>query len=165
MALRPLEHREPAALWVRDVTYNEDLSQVKTGHAPRVMATAHNTAISLLRLDQHRPSPTTSRQKCRTPHRAHADLLKLDFAEALHQPRTAHLILLRSPHCVIELKELYLLCLVDGVERCSGCRVDSDHQGLLELVLYSEARLRQRPAAHDDRFGTVQPDRLLYRFS
>lgn len=36
--------------WVRDVTYDEDHSQVRTGHAPRVMATVRNTAISLLRL-------------------------------------------------------------------------------------------------------------------
>ena len=35
---------------VRDVTYDEDRSQVRTGHAPRVMATLLNTAISLLRL-------------------------------------------------------------------------------------------------------------------
>jgi len=37
--------------WVRDVTYDEDRSQVRTGNAPRVMATLRNTAISLLRLD------------------------------------------------------------------------------------------------------------------
>ncbi len=36
--------------WVRDVTYNEDRSHVRTGHAPRIMATLRNTAISLLRL-------------------------------------------------------------------------------------------------------------------
>ena len=37
--------------WVRDVTYDEDRSQVRTGHAPQVMATLRNTAISLLRRD------------------------------------------------------------------------------------------------------------------
>lgn len=37
--------------WVRDVTFDEDRSQVRTRHAPRVMATLRNTAISLLRLD------------------------------------------------------------------------------------------------------------------
>lgn len=37
--------------WVRDVTYAEDASQVRTGNAPRVMATFRNLAISLLRLD------------------------------------------------------------------------------------------------------------------
>ena len=36
--------------WVRDVTFGEDDSQVRTGQAPRVMATLRNTAISLLRL-------------------------------------------------------------------------------------------------------------------
>ena len=36
--------------WVRDVTYSEDLSQIRTGHGPAVMATLRNLAISLLRL-------------------------------------------------------------------------------------------------------------------
>ena len=36
--------------WVRDVVYDEDRSQVRTGNAPQVMATLRNTAISLLRL-------------------------------------------------------------------------------------------------------------------
>ena len=36
--------------WVRDVTFDEDRSQVRTGHAPQVMATLRNTAIGLLRL-------------------------------------------------------------------------------------------------------------------
>lgn len=36
--------------WVRDVTFDEDRSQVRTGNAPQVMATLRNTVISLLRL-------------------------------------------------------------------------------------------------------------------
>lgn len=36
--------------WVRDVAFGEDLSQVRTGQAPRIMATCRNLAISLLRL-------------------------------------------------------------------------------------------------------------------
>ncbi len=36
--------------WVRDVVFDEDRSQVRTGNAPRVMATLRSTAISLLRL-------------------------------------------------------------------------------------------------------------------
>jgi predicted transposase YbfD/YdcC len=36
--------------WVRDVTYDEDRSQTRTGSAPQVMATMRNTAISLLRM-------------------------------------------------------------------------------------------------------------------
>lgn len=36
--------------YVRDVTYQEDKSQVRTGSSPQVMATCRNIAISLLRL-------------------------------------------------------------------------------------------------------------------
>lgn len=36
--------------WVRDVTFDEDRSQARTGNAPHVMATLRNTAISFLRL-------------------------------------------------------------------------------------------------------------------
>jgi predicted transposase YbfD/YdcC len=36
--------------WVRDVVYDEDRSQIRTGNGPQVMATLRNTAISLLRL-------------------------------------------------------------------------------------------------------------------
>lgn len=36
--------------WVRDVTYDEDRSQVRTGAGPRVMATLRNLSISLHRL-------------------------------------------------------------------------------------------------------------------
>lgn len=36
--------------WVRDVTFDEDRSQVRTGAGPRMMATLRNIAISLHRL-------------------------------------------------------------------------------------------------------------------
>jgi predicted transposase YbfD/YdcC len=36
--------------WVRDVTYGEDISQVRTGSGPRVMATLRNLALAILRL-------------------------------------------------------------------------------------------------------------------
>ncbi|MGW5153467.1 ISAs1 family transposase [Rhodococcus koreensis] len=36
--------------WVRDVTFGEDLSQVRTGQTPRIMATCRNVAVSLLRI-------------------------------------------------------------------------------------------------------------------
>lgn len=36
--------------WVRDVTYNEDASRIRTGHAPQNMATIRNLAIALHRL-------------------------------------------------------------------------------------------------------------------
>ncbi|MGP3690711.1 hypothetical protein ACTVZO_39535 [Streptomyces sp. IBSNAI002] len=42
---------------VRDVTYDEDRSQVRTGNAPRVMAGLRNTAITLLGLHGHEASP------------------------------------------------------------------------------------------------------------
>lgn len=35
--------------WIRDVVYAEDASRVRTGNAPRVMASLRNVAISLLR--------------------------------------------------------------------------------------------------------------------
>ena len=36
--------------WVRDVTFDEDRSQVRTGAGPQVMASLQNLAITLLRL-------------------------------------------------------------------------------------------------------------------
>jgi hypothetical protein len=36
--------------WVRDVTYDEDRSQIRTGTGPQVMATIRNAAICALRL-------------------------------------------------------------------------------------------------------------------
>ncbi len=36
--------------WVRDKTFGEDEFQVRTGQAPRIMATCRNVAVSLLRL-------------------------------------------------------------------------------------------------------------------
>jgi predicted transposase YbfD/YdcC len=36
--------------WVRDVTFREDASRIRTGNAPRVMATLRNVSISLLRI-------------------------------------------------------------------------------------------------------------------
>jgi predicted transposase YbfD/YdcC len=35
--------------WVRDVTFREDMSQVRTGSRPRIMATLRNLAIGLIR--------------------------------------------------------------------------------------------------------------------
>ena len=36
--------------WVRDVSFDEDRSQIRTGAGPRAMATLRNLAIGLLRL-------------------------------------------------------------------------------------------------------------------
>jgi predicted transposase YbfD/YdcC len=43
-------HVENKLHWVRDVTFDEDRSQVRVGHIPQVMAALRNLAISLLRL-------------------------------------------------------------------------------------------------------------------
>lgn len=37
--------------WIRDVTFGEDASQVRTSNGPRVMASLRNAVISMLRLD------------------------------------------------------------------------------------------------------------------
>jgi len=36
--------------WVRDVTFDEDRSQIRTGQAPRVMASLHNLVINVFRI-------------------------------------------------------------------------------------------------------------------
>lgn len=43
-------HIENKLHWVRDVTFDEDRSTVRTGNIPQVMAAVRNTAIGLLRL-------------------------------------------------------------------------------------------------------------------
>ena len=53
--------------WVRDVSFDEDRSQVRTGNAPRVMATLRNTAISLLRLTGWENIAAGLRHHARTP--------------------------------------------------------------------------------------------------
>lgn len=55
--------------WVRDVTYAEDHSPVRTGNGPHVMATLRNTAIGLLRLDGHDNIAKALRHHARNPHR------------------------------------------------------------------------------------------------
>lgn len=55
--------------WVRDVTFDEDRSQVRTGHAPQVMATLRNLAISLLRLAGWTGIATALRHHARDPER------------------------------------------------------------------------------------------------
>jgi predicted transposase YbfD/YdcC len=55
--------------WVRDVTYQEDKSLVRTGNAPRVMASLRSLAISLLRLDAHPNIAAANRHHARDPRR------------------------------------------------------------------------------------------------
>lgn len=57
--------------WVRDVTFAEDHSQIRTGSGPRVMATLRNLAISLLRLrDASRSIAEALRDLAARPHLA-----------------------------------------------------------------------------------------------
>ena len=55
--------------WVRDVTYLEDKSLVRTGNAPRVMASLRSLAISLLRLDGQDNIAAANRHHLRDPQR------------------------------------------------------------------------------------------------
>lgn len=56
--------------WVRDVTFAEDLSQIRSGAGPAVMATLRNLAISLHRLTGATNNAAASRETGRHPHRA-----------------------------------------------------------------------------------------------
>lgn len=61
--------------WVRDVTFAEDLSQVRTGAGPRVMATLRNLAISLIRLRRKTSAiAQAAREMAARPHLALAIL-------------------------------------------------------------------------------------------
>jgi predicted transposase YbfD/YdcC len=55
--------------WVRDVTYQQNSSLVRTGNAPRVTASLRNLAISLLRLDGHANIAAANRHHARDPRR------------------------------------------------------------------------------------------------
>ncbi len=56
--------------WVRDVTYDEDRSQVRTGTLPRIMASLRNTALNLLRLTGFTDIAAATRHHSRNPERA-----------------------------------------------------------------------------------------------
>jgi predicted transposase YbfD/YdcC len=55
--------------WVRNVTYLEDKSLVRTGNAPRVVACLRSLAISLLRLDGQAGIAAANRHHARDPRR------------------------------------------------------------------------------------------------
>jgi len=60
--------------WVRDVTFDEDRSAVRTGTGPQVMATIRNTIVSVIRLAGHDNIAAPLRHRSRNPHRR-VDLL------------------------------------------------------------------------------------------
>lgn len=81
----PFTHAQPAVLadwiqhhwgienrlhWVRDVTYDEDRSQTRTGSGPHVMASLRNIAIGLLRLNGWDNIAAGQRHLARDPERA-----------------------------------------------------------------------------------------------
>ncbi len=56
--------------WVRDVTFDEDRSQVRTGSAPRTLASLRNLAIGVLRNAGERNIARGLRWTARDPKRA-----------------------------------------------------------------------------------------------
>ncbi|MBM4153011.1 MAG: ISAs1 family transposase [Kiritimatiellaceae bacterium] len=56
--------------WVRDVTFDEDRSQIRTGQGPRTMATLRNLAISLFRLQKVNNIAQALRSCSRNPERS-----------------------------------------------------------------------------------------------
>jgi predicted transposase YbfD/YdcC len=63
-------HLENRLHWVRDVTYDEDRSQARTGSGPHVMASLRNLAISALRLNGHTNIASALRWTARDPARS-----------------------------------------------------------------------------------------------
>jgi len=55
--------------WVRDVIFDEDRSSIRTGNAPRVMATLRSTAISVLHLTGTGGIARATRHHARDAHR------------------------------------------------------------------------------------------------
>lgn len=60
--------------WVRDVTFSEDASHIRSGHAPQTMAALRNTAITLMRLLGFNGTAPTLRHFAAHPARAVAVL-------------------------------------------------------------------------------------------
>jgi hypothetical protein len=55
--------------WIRDVTYDEDRSQISTANGPRVMASLRNLAITILRLTAATNIAAALRHHARRPAR------------------------------------------------------------------------------------------------
>ena len=74
--------------WVRDVTYAEDLSQIRTGAGPEVMTCLQNLAISMHRLAGATNIAAALRHHARNATRP-LDLLKIDDLADLPGARPA----------------------------------------------------------------------------
>jgi hypothetical protein len=62
---------------IRDVTYGEDASQVRTGNGPQVMAALRNLlALTILRLAGHASIATALRHQNRRPGRPLRTIMK-----------------------------------------------------------------------------------------
>jgi predicted transposase YbfD/YdcC len=62
--------------WVRDMDFDEDRSQVRTGSGPRIMAALRNLAITILRLAGHASIATALRYHARRPDRPLRTIMK-----------------------------------------------------------------------------------------
>jgi predicted transposase YbfD/YdcC len=56
--------------WVRDVTFDEDRSQIRKGNSPRIMASLRNFVISLFRYLSSTNIAKSLRSMSRKPHLA-----------------------------------------------------------------------------------------------
>ncbi len=54
--------------YVRDVTFQEDLCQIRTKSAPRIMAALRNLVIGIFRLNKHKNIAKALRYYARRPH-------------------------------------------------------------------------------------------------
>jgi hypothetical protein len=68
--IRGHRHIENRLHWVRDVTFGEDQSQIRTGQGPAVMATLRNLAISIHRQHGATNIAAATRRVSRHPNRA-----------------------------------------------------------------------------------------------
>jgi predicted transposase YbfD/YdcC len=76
-------HIENRLHWVRDITFDEDRSPIRSGNGPRVMVSLRNLVINILRVNgthQHRSSTTTTRMGPPPSRHSFHNLLKYDFA-------------------------------------------------------------------------------------
>jgi predicted transposase YbfD/YdcC len=77
--LRGHWHIENRLHWVRDVTYGEDQSQIRTGNGPAVMAVLRNLAISVHRRHGATNIAAATRRVARHPSRALPLLLQVEI--------------------------------------------------------------------------------------